>query len=68
MIRTVYEEAPVDLRAEPGDTLQIETQYDEKKGTVLYIHVNGETVFRVQNLSRGSQLVDENPINMEGRS
>lgn len=36
----------VDAVAEPDDVIQVEIQ-DRPQGKVLYIHVNGETIFRV---------------------
>ena len=57
----------LDLAADPIDVIEIETQYDDARGTVLYIHINGVTALRIHHLSKESQLVGDNPIIMEGR-
>lgn len=76
MIRTEYAQMPAEFRAESGDVVQIETQHDKTRGTVLYVHVNGTTVLRIQNLSKGSQIanitrsrgIEPYTIDMIGRS
>lgn len=55
-----------DHRAEAGDVIQIETQYDERRGTVLYVSANGVTLLRIQNLDKDSQILNS-PIEMKGR-
>ena len=60
-------EIAASIHAEAGDTIQIETQYDERRGTVLYIHVNGQTLLRIQNMDEQSQILNS-PIEMRGRA
>lgn len=67
MIREIQVPVPNEYRAESGDVVQIETQYDERRGTVLYIHFNGTTVLRIQNLDQMSQLHPRSQIEMNGR-
>jgi hypothetical protein len=58
MIRYGVRQESADYKAEAGDVVQIETQYDERRGTVLYVNVNGQTIVRIQNLERGAQIAN----------